>query len=181
MRAEGEELESFGSRLEAPHRLGGDPNRIPLRKLEDVVVELHATAPRNDDVRLLLLAVAVAERLTDIGREPLLAQARPLRVERTPGEPRLHVRRETVARGRILERLQVPERVAGHGPTLHGAGTGAYPLAVSGFARGSTMPKVLPRPTVDSTHTRPFCASTNSLTIASPIPVPGLARAPSAR
>ena len=98
--------------------------------LDHVVVELHAPAAGEHDVDLLLVLVAVPERAAVARSEALVAEAALLRLERLPREAGLELRREPALDGRVLDLLQVPDRVAGHAsrgyrPTISSGRTGA--------------------------------------------------------
>jgi hypothetical protein len=92
---------------------GRDPDRVPGAQLDDVVVELHPHAAADDDVDLLLRAVAVAERLAEAGRHAEVRQAGLLELERLAGEAGLEVRRQPGARREVLDLLEVDDRVRG--------------------------------------------------------------------
>jgi hypothetical protein len=53
VRAEGDELEALGARLEGSRYLGCDADGVQCVNVEDLVVELDAPGPAEDDVDLL--------------------------------------------------------------------------------------------------------------------------------
>src|SRR5215210_6866369 len=73
-RADDEDLEALRPGLVASPRTGRDANHVPLLELDDLVVELHPSAPAHDGVHLLLLLVRVAVRKAIAGRDVLVAQ-----------------------------------------------------------------------------------------------------------
>jgi hypothetical protein len=117
-RAEDEDLQAIRPGLVASPRPGWDPDRVPLRELDDLVVELHPPAPAHDDVYLLLLHVRVAVRKPIAGRDALVAQGGLLELERLGRRAELEVRRAVEPRADVLQiRLDVPERER-HGTIL---------------------------------------------------------------
>src|ERR687886_640321 len=60
--ADGDQLEAVVSGLERPHRCGVDANDIPATELADLVVESDLSRAAEDDVGLLLFAVAMRRR-----------------------------------------------------------------------------------------------------------------------
>src|SRR5437764_978778 len=81
-RPEHDVLEPLAPRLVASPRAGRDAHRVPLRELDDLVVELHPAAPAQDHVDLLLPPVRVAVREAIAGRDALVTQAGLLELER---------------------------------------------------------------------------------------------------
>src|SRR5437764_6494776 len=73
-RADDEDLKAFRPSLVASPRTGRDADRVPFLELDDLVVELHPTAPAEDHVHLLLRLVRVAVRKAIAGRDALVAQ-----------------------------------------------------------------------------------------------------------
>jgi hypothetical protein len=63
--------------------------------------------------------VTVAERLPHVGGEPLEAEPEGLGTEILAREMRLHLRREAELDGRVLDLLQVSDRIAGHARNLY--------------------------------------------------------------
>src|SRR5690349_22227393 len=57
--ADGDQLEAVVSGFERPHRCGVDANDIPAAELADLVVESDLSGAADDDVGLLLCAVAM--------------------------------------------------------------------------------------------------------------------------
>src|SRR4030081_4167636 len=92
-RADDDDLEALRPGLVASPRTGWDAHHVPLLDLDDLVVELHPSAPAHDHVHLLLLLVRVAVRKAIAGRDALVAQARSLEVERLGRRAELQVRR----------------------------------------------------------------------------------------
>src|SRR5918999_854362 len=110
-RADDDDLEALRPGLVASPRTGRDANRVPLRELDDLVVELHPPAPAHDHVHLLLLLVRVAVREAIAGRDALVAQAGLLELERLACEAELQVRRAVEPGPDVLHvSLEVPER-----------------------------------------------------------------------
>jgi hypothetical protein len=68
--AEQNQLGAVGSALERAHGLLVDPDGIARHELEDVVVEPEPRGAAQQDVDLLLLRVAMAERHAEPGCEP---------------------------------------------------------------------------------------------------------------
>src|SRR5437764_15162643 len=92
-RADHDDLEPLRPGLVASPRTGRDADRVPLLELDDLVVELHPSAPAQDHVHLLLLLVRVAVRKAIPGRDALVAQAGLLDLERLGRQAELKVRR----------------------------------------------------------------------------------------
>src|SRR4051794_14968587 len=67
--AEREVLEPVRACLEVPHRALRDADRVPLRELDDLVLDLDPAGAADDDVDLLLGLVLVAEGDAEAGRE----------------------------------------------------------------------------------------------------------------
>src|SRR5262249_2779363 len=88
-----------------------DAHRVPLFELDDFVVELHPPAPAHHHVDLLLLLVGVAVGKAIAGRNPLVAQAGLLELERLSGHAELQVRRAVEIGPDVLQvRPEVPDR-----------------------------------------------------------------------
>ncbi len=60
--ADGDQLEAVVSGFEGPHRCGVDANNIPAAEVADLVVESDLAGAADDDVGLLLFAVAMRRR-----------------------------------------------------------------------------------------------------------------------
>jgi len=143
--AEGEEREPVGPGLEGADRILADADSVPFVQLVDVVVQLHASGARDDDVDLFLLVVVVPVGKPGVGREPLEAQAEPLAVERLAGEAGLDVRRETELLGRVVDiRQEVLDRVVAQAADSRRAplspGRAGLAAAVRGNRRARTPP-----------------------------------------
>src|SRR5207248_3824589 len=111
-RADDDDLEALRPGLVASPRTGWDPHRVPLLDLDDLVVELHPSAPTHDHVHLLLLLVRVAVREAIVGRDALVAQAGLLEFKRLACVAKLQVRRAGEVGPHVLQiLLEVPERV----------------------------------------------------------------------
>src|ERR1700752_1915208 len=54
-----DQLETVGAGFVASPRSGRDAHRVPFPELDDLVVELHPSAPAHDDVHLFLHLVRV--------------------------------------------------------------------------------------------------------------------------
>src|SRR5207244_6652355 len=93
-------------------------NGVPLPPLVELVADLDPPASGDDDVRLFLLLVAVADRRPEVRGEPLVAHAGALGLEGRAREPRLDVRRQPELDGGVLELLQVRDRVTAHAAIL---------------------------------------------------------------
>ena len=90
------------------------------RLVPDLVVDLHPPAPAQDHVHLLLLLVRVAVRKAIAGRNPLVAQAGFLELERLGRCAELEVRRAVEPRAEVLQiLLDVSERER-HGAQSYG-------------------------------------------------------------
>ena len=73
-------------------------------------------AALDEDVDLLLLLVLVPERQPEARRDPEVADAGVLHLERDAGHPELEIGREPEVRGLVVHVvLQVEMRVIGHG------------------------------------------------------------------
>src|SRR5687768_3352392 len=68
-RADDKDLQTLGTGLVASPYSGRDAHRVPLRQLDDLVVELHPAAPAHDHVHLLLPPVRMAVRKAVAGRD----------------------------------------------------------------------------------------------------------------
>src|SRR5881296_2250927 len=85
-RADDEDLEALRPGLVASPRTGRDAHRVPFLELDDLVVDLHPTAPaHHDDVHLLLLLVRVAVD-SRAGRAGSTGQSSRARAPRSPSE-----------------------------------------------------------------------------------------------
>src|SRR5687767_8099167 len=110
-RADDDDLEALRPGLVASPRAGRDAHRVPRLELDDLVVELHPPAPAQDHVHLLLRLVRVAVRKAIAGRDPLVAQAGALELERSRRQAELEVRRAVEPGSDVLHvLLEVPER-----------------------------------------------------------------------
>src|SRR5438876_9451550 len=117
-RADDKDLEALRPGLVASPRTGRDADRVPFLELDDLVVDLHPTAPAQNHVHLLLLLVRVAVRKAIAGRDALVAQAGLLELERLGRQAELQVRRAVEPGPEVLQvLLEVPERER-HGPIL---------------------------------------------------------------
>src|SRR5262245_30049865 len=73
-RTDDEDLEARRPGLVASPRTGRDAHRVPLRELDDLVVDFHPPAPAHDHVHLLLRLVRVAVRKAIAGWDALIGQ-----------------------------------------------------------------------------------------------------------
>src|SRR5712691_7934385 len=113
--AEQDDLCALGPALEVAHRLLRDTHRVPWVQLEDLVVELQACAPVDDDVDLLLFVVRMSERNAKVRLEPEKADARVLQLERDSRCAVFHVRRHVELQRLVLDLFfQVQLRIVGH-------------------------------------------------------------------
>src|SRR3954468_4365570 len=121
-RADDEELEALRPGLVASPRPRRNAHRIPLRELDDLLVDLHPPAAAHHHVDLLLGRVRVAVRKAIAGRDALVAQGRFLQPERQGRGAELEIGRAVEPRADVLDVLldvAVRER---HGAILrHGA------------------------------------------------------------
>src|SRR6266545_1403138 len=101
--AEQDDLCALGPALEVAHRLLRDTHSVPRLQVEDVIVELQARAPIDDDVDLLLLVVRMPERNTKVRLEPEKADAGVLQLERDTCRAIFHVRRHVELRSLVLD------------------------------------------------------------------------------
>src|SRR5438045_1659664 len=92
-RADDEYLESLRPGLIASPHTGRDAHRVPFLELDDLVVDLHPSAPAHDHIHLLLLLVRVAVRKAIAGRDALVAEAGVLELERSGRHAEFQVRR----------------------------------------------------------------------------------------
>jgi hypothetical protein len=110
-RTEDEDLEAFRTGLVPSPRTGRDAHGVPLPDLDDLVVELHPSAPAHDHVYLLLLFVRVAVRKAIARRHPLVAEPGLLERKRLGRQAELQVRRAIEPGADIFQvPLEVPER-----------------------------------------------------------------------
>src|SRR5205823_6066575 len=104
--------------LDSPHRVLVEADRVPLAELDDLVLDLDARRPADDDVDLLLALVLVAERDAEPGRERDQAQAERLAADGRPGEAGLELRRHAELRRLVLHLTEVLLRVSADGSIL---------------------------------------------------------------
>src|SRR3954447_21086633 len=104
-RADDEDLEAPRPGLIASPRTGRDAHRVPLLELDDLVIELHPSAPAHDHVHLLLLPVRVAVRKAIAGRDALIAETGLLELERLGRQAELQVRRAVEVGPDVLQIL----------------------------------------------------------------------------
>src|SRR5207244_12782884 len=110
-RADDEDLEALWPRLVASPRAGRDAHRVPLLELDELVVDLHPSAPAQDDVHLLLRLVRVAVRKAIVRRHALVAQRGFLELERLGRRTELQIRRALEPGADVLHiLLDLPER-----------------------------------------------------------------------
>src|SRR5205823_7207156 len=106
-----EDLEALRPGLVASPRTGRDAHRVPFFEADDLVVDLHPTAPAHDHVHLLLRLVRVTVRKAIAGRDALVAQGGFLELERLGRRAELQVRRAVEPRADVLQiLLDVAER-----------------------------------------------------------------------
>src|SRR5918992_5861053 len=119
-RADDDDLEALRPGLVASPRTRGDAHHVPLPEVDDLVVELHPTAPAHDHVHLLLLLVRVAIRKATAWRDALVAQAGLFELERLGRQAEFQVRRAIEPGPDILQiLLEVRERERhGRNPTV---------------------------------------------------------------
>ena len=97
------------------HDPGADADDVPLPDVADLVVEPDAAGADDDDVGLLLLAVAVADGVAQVGRVLPVADPDVARAEGVAAEAPLQAL-EPALDGVVLLQ-QVHDRVVGHGPS----------------------------------------------------------------
>src|SRR3954454_13258673 len=110
--ADREQLEPVGSGGEAAHGGGRHADEVPAADVVDVVVELDLPRSADHDVDLLLLAVAVADWQVHVRLVAHPRHAEVLGLEVLAGEAR--VDRDPRVAVRVLDRVEVLDRVAGH-------------------------------------------------------------------
>src|SRR5438093_5033617 len=88
--AHGDELEPFVACFERANSRRADADDVPLPEVMHGVVQSDTARSADDDVRLLLLAVAVRLRRTDVGVVAHEGHAEMLGVEMLASEARLH-------------------------------------------------------------------------------------------
>ncbi len=108
--AEHEELETIRPCFEAAPHAGRHAYCVPLRDVDDVVVELHPAAAADEDENFLLDRVRVADREPVTGRQRLVAESSLLELERLCRRPELDARWAAQDRTDVLESLDVLER-----------------------------------------------------------------------
>ena len=91
--AEDEDLEALGAGLVPSPRTRWNAHDVPLLDVDDLVVELHSPAAAHDDEHLFLRLVRMAVREAVVGRNPLVAQAGLLELERLARVAELQLRR----------------------------------------------------------------------------------------
>src|SRR5215218_3171694 len=90
--ADDEDLQALRAGLIPPPGAGGDADRVPLRELDDLVVQLHPAAAAQDEVDLLLLPVGVAVGEAVVGWDALIAEAGVLQLEGLGRQTELQVK-----------------------------------------------------------------------------------------
>jgi hypothetical protein len=111
------ELEALGARLELTSHGTGDADRVPLRELDDLVLDLDPPGTGEDDIHLFLLAVPVAERLPEVRRQLLVAEAEVREGQVLLRKAHFHAVDAEALRG-VRDVLDVLDRVIAHGPIL---------------------------------------------------------------
>src|SRR5438093_8574847 len=117
-RADDEDLEALWPGLVASPRTGRDAHRVPFLELDDLVVDLHPTAPAHDHVHLLLRLVRVTVRKAIAGRDVLVAEGGFLEIERLGRRAELQVRCAVEPRADVLQILLDVSEGARHGAIL---------------------------------------------------------------
>ncbi len=118
MRSEDDDLETVLTCLEGPGHPSADTHRVERLELDELVVQLHATAARQDDEHLLRLSVAVRERLPPARLDDEVGDAGLLGAEIGTGKPCLLGGGESVPDRKILDFAQVLLRVAHRGDPM---------------------------------------------------------------
>src|SRR3954470_12862923 len=111
-----DDVQPVGAGLEGTHDRWRDADDVPLADLADLVVESYAPRAGDDDVGLLLLAMAVATRIAHVRLVGKAADPELGRAEVLACEASLEAW-EPVAHG-VLDVEQVHHRVVGHAPML---------------------------------------------------------------
>src|SRR4051794_8722641 len=111
-RPERHELQAVRTGLEAAGGPRLNVDGVELVDVDDLVVELHPAGAVEDDVDLLGLLVAVAERLSLVRAQPLVAEARALEPELLAREAGLARLPQTRLGRHVLDVAQVADRVA---------------------------------------------------------------------
>src|SRR5262249_522945 len=127
-RPEDEYLEALWSALVTSPRPWRYAHHVPLRDLDDLVVELHSPAPAHHQVNLLLLLMRVAVREAVRGRDALIPPAGRLEPKRLACAADLEARRAAKVGPPAL---QTPLGVPG------GERHGAHPTVLGGPSRVS--------------------------------------------
>src|SRR5204863_4398882 len=110
--AEGKELDAVRARLDVPHRVTVEANRVPFADLDDLVVDLDPRRATHDDVDLFLCHVLVAERNAEARGERQQAQTERLAADRSPAESRLELGRHPELRRLVLDLSEIRLPVA---------------------------------------------------------------------
>src|SRR5207247_1901992 len=96
------------------HRVLGEPDRIPLAELDDVVLDLDPRRAANHDVDLFLPLVLVTEGDAEVRRELHETQAERLAVERPAGKASFELGRHPEVRCLVLNFPEVLLRIGAH-------------------------------------------------------------------
>src|SRR5205807_1908148 len=109
--ADRDHLETLGSTLEGPDNIRRDSHHVPRAELRDLVVETHSPRAADDDVCLLLFAVAVAAAGPVARSVAEVAHAEMLAVQVAAPKARLHV---GPVSGQVIQLFEVRNREIGH-------------------------------------------------------------------
>jgi hypothetical protein len=107
-----DDVQSIRAGLERTHDLGRHAHHVPLAKLEQLVVQQHASGTRDDQVGLLLLAVTVGHWTAHVRRITEKADPEVTRVEVFASEAAFDARNSLA--DRVLDLQQVHGGVARH-------------------------------------------------------------------
>src|SRR3954471_5705511 len=111
--ADRDDLKALRAALEGAHDRRRDAHDVPALEVDHLVVEAHAAGSADDDVRLLLLAVAMSVRRLEVRRVAEVGDAEVVGVEVLAPEARLQ---SVGARGRgVVDVLEVLDRESRHG------------------------------------------------------------------
>jgi hypothetical protein len=91
-----------------------DTNRVPLLEVPDLLLDLHPRTAADEDIDLLLVLVFVAERKSEPGRHPAVAEPRLLEPQGNARHPELEIGREAEVRSLILGVLEIEMCVIAH-------------------------------------------------------------------
>ena len=167
--ADAEQVEPVRAGLERADDRGRDAQHVPGLELDDLVVELRATGARDDDVGLLLLAVAVAERHARARVVGEAADAELGRAQRAARELPLHRR---VRRALVLEPPEVRLLPVRHAASRTGSSRSVRCRPVPARLPPAIAAATLPAPTASPAANTPGTdVAPNRSATARPVPL----------